>query len=338
MFHIMKMLNTKKRRMKDMAKEYFGEHSLRSLVQLVKAEFDKVKVETRDALSFKVDTTQLNDAIAQAIQGKVNTTDIVNNLTSEDTNKPLSAAQGKVLADRIEEKGIGDMLKSTYDKDDDGVIDKAKAAETATNATNAVNAENALRATSADTAEDATKLGGVAASEYVQTTTMTDAIATAKSEAIVDAVNEVGKKVNVANGFAGLDANGMIPSAHLPSYVDDVVEGYIHEGSFYSEEAVTRDEETGEITAVDEEGKLTGERSKIYLDLATNVQYRWSGSVYIPITSSDLVEMTADEVQSVWDSIASSVAGIGSADVVTLRIANGTDGLDEDKLDSNLTQ
>lgn len=321
-----------------MAKEYFGEHSLRSLVQLVKAEFDKVKVETRDALSFKVDTTQLNDAIAQAIQGKVNTTDIVNNLTSEDTNKPLSAAQGKVLADRIEEKGIGDMLKSTYDKDDDGVIDKAKAAETATNATNAVNAENALKATSADTAEDATKLGGVAASEYVQTTTMTDAIATAKSEAIVDAVNEVGKKVNVANGFAGLDANGMIPSAHLPSYVDDVVEGYIHEGSFYSEEAVTRDEETGEITAVDEEGKLTGERSKIYLDLATNVQYRWSGSVYIPITSSDLVEMTADEVQSVWDSIASSVAGIGSADVVTLRIANGTDGLDEDKLDSNLTQ
>lgn len=321
-----------------MAKEYFGEHSLRSLVQLVKAEFDKVKVETRDALSFKVDTTQLNDAIAQAIQGKVNTTDIVNNLTSEDTNKPLSAAQGKVLADRIEEKGIGDMLKSTYDKDDDGVIDKAKAAETATNATNAVNAENALRATSADTAEDATKLGGVAASEYVQTTTMTDAIATAKSEAIVDAVNEVGKKVNVANGFAGLDANGMIPSAHLPSYVDDVVEGYIHEGSFYSEEAVTRDEETGEITAVDEEGKLTGERSKIYLDLATNVQYRWSGSVYITITSSDLVEMTADEVQSVWDSIAGSVAGIGSADVVTLRIANGTDGLDEDKLDSNLTQ
>ncbi len=324
-----------------MAKEYFGEHSLRSLVQLVKAEFDTVRVETKDALSFKVDTDKLDEAISLAIQGKVNTTDIVNNLESEDTNKPLSAAQGKVLAARIEEKGIGDMLKSTYDKDDDGVIDKAKAAETATNATNAVNAENALKATSADTAEDAVKLGGVAASEYAQTSAVTDAIATAKGEAVVDAVNEVGKKINVANGYAGLDSNGLIPAEHLPSYVDDVVEGFYYEGAFYSE--ATHDDD-GNITEVSEDNKITAEKSKIYIDLDTNCQYRYSGSVYILITSSDLVEMDADDVQAVWDSIANSAVGIGAADVVTLHLTdeNGdpadTSGLSTDNVSSNLSK
>ena len=34
--------------------------------------------------------------------GKVSVSDIVNNLTSSDTNKPLSAAQGKVLKELID--------------------------------------------------------------------------------------------------------------------------------------------------------------------------------------------------------------------------------------------
>ena len=41
--------------------------------------------------------------------------------------------------------------------------------------------------------------------------------------------------MGVANGVATLDANGKVPASQLPSYVDDVIEGYYHEGTFYEE-------------------------------------------------------------------------------------------------------
>lgn len=55
---------------------------------------------------------------------------VVDNLTSTDTDKALSAAQGKALNEAINkinteigEMAQGDMLKSTYDTDGDGVVD-----------------------------------------------------------------------------------------------------------------------------------------------------------------------------------------------------------------------
>lgn len=57
---------------------------------------------------------------------------VVDNLTSPDTDKALSAAQGKALNEAINkinteigEMAQGDMLKSTYDTDGDGVVDNA---------------------------------------------------------------------------------------------------------------------------------------------------------------------------------------------------------------------
>jgi len=66
-----------------------------------------------------------------------------------------------------------------------------------------------------------------------------------------------------ANGVAELDANGHVPSAQLPSYVDDVVE-YPTAADF----------------------PATGEPGKIYVDLAANLTYRWSGSAYVEISPS----------------------------------------------------
>jgi hypothetical protein len=40
--------------------------------------------------------------------------------------------------------------------------------------------------------------------------------------------------IGVANGLATLDSNGKVPSSQLPSYVDDVIEGYYHDNKFYS--------------------------------------------------------------------------------------------------------
>lgn len=65
------------------------------------------------------------------------------------------------------------------------------------------------------------------------------------------------------NGLASLNESGIIPSAQLPSYVDDVIE-------------------------VDTFSKLpgTGESGKIYIVQDTNLTYRWSGTDYVEISKS----------------------------------------------------
>ena len=75
-----------------------------------------------------------------------------------------------------------------------------------------------------------------------------------------------------ANGVAELDANGKVPSSQLPSYVDDVIEGYYHNSKFYKEAAHTTE--------------ITGESGKIYVDLSSEKTYRWSGTAYAEISSS----------------------------------------------------
>lgn len=76
----------------------------------------------------------------------------------------------------------------------------------------------------------------------------------------------------VANGVAELDATGKVPAAQLPSFVDDVIEGYYYNDAFYSDSEHTT--------------QLTGESGKIYVDLSTEKTYRWGGSVYAEIGSS----------------------------------------------------
>lgn len=74
-----------------------------------------------------------NKVIYTELGKKVNTSDIKDNLTSTDTNKPLSAAQGKALKDAIDgittdigNLGGGDMMKATYDTNNSGVVDNAE--------------------------------------------------------------------------------------------------------------------------------------------------------------------------------------------------------------------
>lgn len=74
------------------------------------------------------------------------------------------------------------------------------------------------------------------------------------------------------NGVAELDANGLVPSSQLPSYVDDIIEGYYYNGKFYKESTHTTE--------------ITGETGKIYVDLTTEKTYRYSGSGYVEISAS----------------------------------------------------
>lgn len=79
--------------------------------------------------------------------------------------------------------------------------------------------------------------------------------------------------IGAANGVAPLDSSGRVPSANLPSYVDDVIE-YANYAAF----------------------PATGESGKVYVSLAAgsdsggafaaNQQFRWSGTAYQRLVAS----------------------------------------------------
>lgn len=90
------------------------------------------------------------------------------------------------------------------------------------------------------------------------------------SAADVSAVPAMQK--GASGGVAELDSTGKVPAAQLPSYVDDVIEGYLSGGKFYKESAHTT--------------VIAGEAGKIYVDLSTNKTYRWSGSTFAVISDT----------------------------------------------------
>jgi len=76
--------------------------------------------------------------------------------------------------------------------------------------------------------------------------------------------------------------DGKVPASELPSYVDDTVEGYYYEGTFY--------EDSEHTTAI------TGERGKIYVDLTTNKSYRWTGAIYTRVDECPAFGETAGTI------------------------------------------
>lgn len=85
------------------------------------------------------------------------------------------------------------------------------------------------------------------------------------------------------NGLAELDENGKVPSSQLPSYVDDVLEGIA--------QGVKKDDSTGTNSATGfiltgETVECAPESGKIYIDINTNIQYRWSGSLFVSTGSN----------------------------------------------------
>lgn len=88
----------------------------------------------------------------------------------------------------------------------------------------------------------------------------------------------------VANGVATLDGDAKVPTAQLPSYVDDVIEAYIRSGA-------TALSSTW-LSLTDGGAALTPEKGKIYIIMSSgsyqNKQYRWSGSTYVLCNPSDV--------------------------------------------------
>ncbi len=74
---------------------------------------------------------------------------------------------------------------------------------------------------------------------------------------------EVASNKGVAGGYAALDGTGKVPTAQLPSFVDDVLEA----ANFAALPA-------------------TGETGKLYVTLDNAKVYRWSGTAYVEISPS----------------------------------------------------
>lgn len=121
------------------------------------------------------------------------------------------------------------------------------------------------------------------------------------------------------NGLASLNESGIIPSAQLPSYVDDVIE-------------------------VDTFSNLpgTGESGKIYIVQDTNLTYRWSGTDYVEISKSlalgetsstaypgDKGKATTDKLNRIPDKLITDITVDSDNDSVNISldktsIVNGT--------------
>lgn len=96
----------------------------------------------------------------------------------------------------------------------------------------------------------------------VATSGLTDAVSTSDLATALAPYQPTSAK-GAAGGYAGLDGTGRVPSAQLPSYVDDVVEA-ANAAAFPG----------------------TGESGKIYIALDTGKTWRWSGSAYVEIVSA----------------------------------------------------
>lgn len=94
----------------------------------------------------------------------------------------------------------------------------------------------------------------------------------------------VAKKANSSHTHAAADITsvnasaitGVIAAANLPSFVDDVIEGYYSSSKFYK----TKNSDDTYAT------EIAGEAGKIYVNLNDNKTYRWSGSAYVVISET----------------------------------------------------
>lgn len=84
--------------------------------------------------------------------------------------------------------------------------------------------------------------------------------------------------VGAASGVAPLNASSKIDSTYLPSYVDDVIEGYYYNNKFWTTSAHTTE--------------ISGEAGKIYVDLATNKTYRYGSSTFTEISQGSIVTIS----------------------------------------------
>lgn len=114
--------------------ETFTKGEVETLVSGVTIEVDSELSDTStNPAQNKVVKAYIDSFASYAEQAYLLKDSIVNTLTSDSTTKPLSAAQGKALKTAIDsisgdigDLGGGDMMKATYDSNNNGIVDNAE--------------------------------------------------------------------------------------------------------------------------------------------------------------------------------------------------------------------
>ena len=100
--------------------------------------------------------------------------------------------------------------------------------------------------------------------------------------------------------------NGKVPASELPSYVDDIIEGYFTNDKFYEDSLHTIE--------------ILAESGKIYITLDTNKTYRWSGTAYVEISNGDMLAQDYDSTSAVAN--AGGIPAYVAANAMTLNGSN----------------
>lgn len=250
---------------------------------------------------------------------------IINDLTTGGTDKALSAEQGKVLKGLID--GVAGKLTGVSTNVGDLIDEKVKAAKDAV---------------------DAYTVNGKKISENPVLVKGDVGLGNVTNDAQVKR-----SEMGAASGVATLGEDGKVPSAQLPSYVDDVIEfvktyankaaipaSGLTEGSLHY--AIAEKLMFKAINATTLDAGTKPEAGKIYIATSDgNKQYRWGGDSagLVQITSGNLVigetEGTAydglkgkqnrDAITSLPSTVASEVKGVTqAADKVTIGVKVAT--------------
>lgn len=313
-----------------MANKFLDQNGLLYFWQKIVNKF--VAKETGKGLSTNDFTNELKTKLDGIAEG-ANKTTVEDVLTSTSTTNALSANQGKALDEKIKNLsdsmsnlGYGDMLKSVYDIDNNGKVDNADNADKL----NGQSADYYAKATDVkdkfsqltndgavqytaqslsneQKAQARTNIGAGTSSFSGSYNDLTDKPTdfaptehTHETSEVTGLDTALSEKVNTsalgqANGVATLDGTGLIPSTQLPSYVDDVIEGYAKISTSDSG-VVTVD---GFYKEAEFTTAITGETGKIYVDLSTNISYRYGGTTFVQITSSDMTAITNAEIDTI---------------------------------------
>jgi len=250
-----------------------GTNTITALITLTKTALNgKVDKEEGKGLSSNDFTDAEKAKLAAIAEGATNVS-IVDNLTSTDAAAALSANQGKVLDGKIAAinttlagKGSGDMAKSTYDTDNDGVVDNAA------------------------------KLGGQAPSYYAAAADVPAKVSDLTNDSNFQTDSQVTAAIN-ARLSSTYKAAGSVAFASLPAaneahlgMVYNISNAFTTNANFL--EGAGKAYPAGTNVAVVADG--AGFKYDIlagFIDL--------SGYV----ASDDLQEVTADEVTNLWNSI-----------------------------------
>ena len=186
----------------------------------------------------------------------MNISSLQNSIESLRTSTGSNSVTPEVLASIFNE-----MLGLVQSIDSSGLSSNVTSALNKANSALTTASDALSRATSAQTSADnagSVARNAVTALEYL-TPQVNDVIQSVSE--LSEALDELYNSVGMPGGIAPLDDKGMIPSSHLPSYVDDVIE-------------------VQNIADVS-----NPESGKVYLELTSNKTYRWGGSQFVVIGS-----------------------------------------------------